>query len=56
MKNSSLITIYLIVFLSFIHHACGSSDDYDNSSFLIETKNDFVPPFMVVGDSGTIVT
>ena len=39
MRKNSLITIFLIVFLSFIHHACGSSDDYDNSSFLTETKN-----------------
>ena len=64
MRNNSLITIFLIVFLSFIHHACGSSDDYDNSLFLTETKNVLDNDdnrtksalFVAVGDNATLIS
>ena len=58
-RNNRWITILLIVLVSFIHHACNSSEDYDNSSFLNETKSVFDKinsTFVVVGDSGTILT
>ena len=58
-KHSSWITIFLIVSLNFLHHACGNSEDFDNSSFLNETKsalNKMNKTFITVGDSGTILT
>ena len=66
-RNNRWITILLIVLVSFIHHACNSSEDYDNSSFLNETKsvlgnsdnssdNSSNNTFVVTGDSGTILT
>ena len=56
-RNKSLIIILLITLVSFIHHACGSSEDYDNSSFLNETKSVFkLKLFLAVGEYGTILT
>ena len=59
-RNNRWITILLIVLVSFIHHACNSSEDYDNSSFLNETKsvlgNSDRNSFVVAGNAGTILT
>ena len=52
----SWFKFFFIVVLSFIHNSCGDDGSYNNSGFLTETKNYLIPPFIIVGDSGTILT